>query len=249
MLRVETAAGIAAPGGDAYERLGALYDAWCESVDEDIAFYLATCAGVDGPIVELGVGSGRIAVPLCRAGHRVRGLDASPAMLERARERAREAGVEHLLELTLGDLRTPPPLGPAARVLAPFRPFLHLRGDAERVATLRAARDLLTAEGRLVFDVFEPTAADIRKTHDRFIEREPGIYERARWDAATRRIELAVSARGRVVTMDLEWLSADEWRALCEEAGLRVVAGYNGWDGAPLDGLPGDHVFVCERVA
>ena len=57
-----------------------------------------------------------------------------------------------------------------------------------------------------------------------------------------------MSARGRVVTMDLEWRSADEWRALCEEAGLRVVAGYSGWSGAPLDGLPGDHVFVCERA-
>src|SRR5262249_25366111 len=157
----------AAPGGEAYERLGTLYDVWCESVDEDIAFYVAACADADGPIVELGVGSGRIAVPLCCAGHTVRGLDASPAMLARPRERAESLAGEHLLELTLGDLRTPPPLGPAARVLAPFRPFLHLQGDGERLATLRAARDLLAPGGRLVFDVFEPTAADIRKTHDR----------------------------------------------------------------------------------
>src|SRR4051812_11192775 len=112
MSGMDEAGCVAAPGGEAYERLGTLYDAWCESVDEDIAFYLAACAGADGPIVELGVGSGRIAVPLCRAGPPVRGLDASPAMLARGRARAESFGVEARLELTLGDLRTPPPLGP-----------------------------------------------------------------------------------------------------------------------------------------
>jgi SAM-dependent methyltransferase len=237
---------VVASGAEAYERLGALYDEWCESVDEDIDFYLAACADADGLVVELGVGSGRIAVPLCQAGHRVLGLDASPAMLEQARARADAESVSERLELRLGDFRDPPPLPPAVRVLAPFRPFLHLRGDAERVRTLERAGALLAPGGRLIFDVFEPTAADIRHTHDRFLEREPGIWERARWNAHERTIELAVRARGRTVEMRLEWLSADEWRALCEQAGLRVVAAYSGFEGDRLSGLPGDHVFVCE---
>jgi SAM-dependent methyltransferase len=239
----------AAAGGDAYEALGPLYDVWCESVVEDLDFYVEACAGADGPIVELGCGSGRVAVPLALAGHRVRGLDASPAMLALARSRAEQAGVSELVELSLGDLVAPPrSLGPAARVLVPFRPYLHLVGDGERLRALRGARDLLAPGGQLVFDVFEPTAADIRKTHDRWIEREAGIWERARWNAAERVIELAVRTRGRVVEMRLEWRSSDEWRALCSAAGLRVVAAYRGFDGAPLDGLPGDHVFVCERA-
>lgn len=244
-----SASELAAAGGDAYEALGALYDVWCESVVEDIDFYLDACAGVEGPIVELGCGSGRIAVPLALAGHQVRGLDASPAMLALARSRAEDAGVSERIELSLGDLIEPPSaLGHAERVLVPFRPYLHLVGDEERLRALRGARDLLTEGGRLVFDVFEPTAADVRKTHDRWIEREAGIWERARWNAAERTIELAVRARGRIVEMRLEWRSSDEWRALCAEAGLRVVAAYRGFEGAPLDGLPGDHVFVCERA-
>ena len=89
-----------APGGDAYEALGSLYDVWCESVVEDLDFYLEACAGSDGPIVELGVGSGRVAVPLALAGHRVRGLDASPAMLALARTRAEEAGVSERITST-----------------------------------------------------------------------------------------------------------------------------------------------------
>jgi len=55
---------LAAAGGDAYEALGALYDVWCESVVEDIDFYVDACAGVESPVVELGCGSGRIGVPL-----------------------------------------------------------------------------------------------------------------------------------------------------------------------------------------
>jgi len=244
-----TASELAAPGGDAYERLGSLYDVWCESVVEDLDFYVGVCDGVEGPIVELGCGSGRIAVPLAQAGHHVRGLDASPAMLALARSRAEGAGVSERITLTLGDLSDPPgELGPAPRVLVPFRPYLHLAGDGERLRALRAARDLLAPDGQLVFDVFEPTAADVRKTHDRWIEREEGIWERARWNAAERTIELAVRHRGRIVEMRLEWRSADEWRALCAAAGLRVVAAYRGFDGVPLEGLPGDHVFVCEPI-
>jgi SAM-dependent methyltransferase len=240
---------LAAPGGDAYERLGSMYDVWCESVVEDLDFYVDVCDGVEGPIVELGVGSGRVAVPLALAGHEVRGLDASPAMLALARERAEREGVSELVTLVLGDLADPPPsLGPAERVLVPFRPYLHLVGDAARLQALRGAHSLLADTGQLVFDVFEPTAADIRKTHDRWLEREDGIFERARWNAAERTIELAVRARGKTVEMRLEWRSSDEWRALCAAAGLRVVAGYRGFERAPLDGLPGDHVFVCERA-
>jgi SAM-dependent methyltransferase len=244
-----TVSELAAPGGDAYERLGSLYDVWCESVVEDLEFYVGVCAGVEGPIVELGCGSGRIAVPLALAGHDVRGLDASPAMLALARARAESAGVSERIMLSLGDLTDPPrSLGPAPRVLVPFRPYLHLVGDAERLRALRGARELLTPDGQLVFDVFEPTAADVRKTHDRWIEREEGIWERARWNAAERTIELAVRHRGKIVEMRLEWRSADEWRALCAAAGLRVVRAYRGFEGAPLDGLPGDHVFVCEPI-
>ena len=87
-----------------------------------------------GPVIELGAGSGRIAVELARHGHRVIALDAAPAMLAQAERRARGYGVEALLETVVGDLRDPPPLPPSDRVIAPFRTFMHLSGDEERRA-------------------------------------------------------------------------------------------------------------------
>ena len=210
-----------------------------------MAFYVLACEGATGPVIELGAGSGRIAVELARHGHRVIALDAAPAMLAQAERRARRYDVGELLETVVGDLREPPPLPESDRVLAPFRTFMHLSGDAERLRALRAAASLLTGDGQFVFDVFEPSAADIRATHDRWIARREGISEHPLWDAGERRLELDIRLPGRVVSMTLEWRSAAEWRALCAEAGLTVRAAESGFEGEPLtepDGRPGLHL-------
>jgi SAM-dependent methyltransferase len=227
--------------------LGALYDRWCAGVDHDIAFYVLACEGADGPIVELGAGSGRIAVELARHGHRVIALDAAPAMLAEAELRARRYGVEQLLETVVGDLREPTGLPPSDRVIAPFRTFMHLTGDDERRRALAAAGALLAPGGRFIFDVFEPTAADIRATHDRWIARREDISEHPLWDAQARRLALTVRLPSRSIQMTLEWRSAEEWRALCAKAGLEVISAESGFDGEPLTHQKGDQVFVCER--
>ena len=133
-------------------------------------------------------------------------------------------------------------------MLAPFRTFMHLSGDEERLRALTAARSLLVEGGQFVFDVFEPSTADIRATHDRWIARSEGISEHPLWDAEERRLALDVRLPGRVVSMTLEWRSASEWRELCAAAGLKVLSAQAGFDGAPLTDQPGDHVFICERA-
>jgi SAM-dependent methyltransferase len=235
----------AVPGSEPYQRLGPLYYRWCAGVDHDIAFYLLACEGATGPIVELGAGSGRIAVELARHGHRVIALDAAPAMLAQAERRARRHDV--VLETVLGDLRDPPELPPSDRVIAPFRTFMHLNGDDERRRALSAAAGLLADGGQFIFDVFEPSAADIRATHDRWIARREGISERPMWDAEERRLRLEVRLPGRIVPMTLEWRNAGEWRELCREAGLDVLAAYSGFDGVDLIDQSGDQIYVCTR--
>jgi SAM-dependent methyltransferase len=229
--------------------LGPLYDRWCAGVDHDIAFYVLACEDAAGPIIELGAGSGRIAVELARHGHRVIALDAAPAMLAQLLRRARRHGVEGQLETVLGDLREPPTLPRSDRVLAPFRTFMHLSGDDERLRALSAAAGLLVDGGQFMFDVFEPSLADIRATHDRWIARREGISERPLWDAGERRLELDVRLPGRVVTMTLEWRSAAEWRELCAEAGLIVLSAQSGFDGEPLQHQTGDQVYICTRAS
>jgi SAM-dependent methyltransferase len=228
--------------------LGPLYDRWCAGVDHDIAFYVLACEDAAGPVIELGAGSGRIAVELARHGHRVVALDAAPAMLAQLLRRARRHGVDEQVETVLGDLREPPALPQSDRVLAPFRTFMHLAGDDERRRALSAAASLLVDGGQFMFDVFEPSTADIRATHDRWIARREGISERPLWDVGERRLELDVRLPGRVVTMTLEWRSAPEWRGLCAEAGLEVLSAQSGFDGEPLDQQKGDQVYICTRA-
>ena len=124
------------------------------------------------------------------------GVDSSAGMLEVCRRHARAAGVEELLDLRLGDLAAPPVSERVRLVTCPFRAYLHLPDEESRVERVRAARELLVPGGRLIFDVFAPRRDDIEETHGRWIEREPGIFERADWDEETRTL-VAVGARRR----------------------------------------------------
>src|ERR671938_981269 len=183
----------AVPAGDSpYDAIARLYDPWSRSVVEDVGFYVEEAVAAGGPVVELGVGTGRIAVPVAEAGVRVIGVDSSAAMLEVCAERAAAAGVAARLDLRLGDLRDPPVSERVSLVTCPFRAYLHLRSDDERREALRRAHDLLVPGGRLVFDVFTPGADDIAETHDRWLEREPGIFEHAVWDEEARTLTLTV---------------------------------------------------------
>jgi SAM-dependent methyltransferase len=204
----------------AYDSIAGVYDAWSRSVTEDVAFYVEEATRAGGPVVELGVGTGRIAVPTARTGIAVIGVDSSAGMLEVCRRRAAEEGVAELLDLRLGDLADPPVTERVPLVTCPFRSYLHLQDDGARLAALRAARGLIVPGGRLVFDVFSPSRRDVADTHARWLEREPGIWERAEWDTRRRTLTLTVRAKAGETVLRLAWAPPSTWRALLERAGF-----------------------------
>jgi ubiquinone/menaquinone biosynthesis C-methylase UbiE len=216
-----------------YDAIAELYDPWSRSVTEDVDFYVGEALRAGGTVVELGVGTGRIAVPTAQRGVRVIGVDSSSGMLDVCRRRAVEAGVAELLDLRLGDLARPPVREHVRLVTAPFRSFLHLGTKAQRARALRSARRLLVPGGRLVFDVFAPSREDVEQTHDRWLEREPGIWERARWDLERRVLTLSVRGDAGATTMELAWISPAEWRVHLEAAGFEVLACYGWFDKRP----------------
>jgi SAM-dependent methyltransferase len=216
-----------------YDAISRLYDPWSRSVTEDVDFYVDLARESGGPVLELGVGTGRIAVPTATTGVRVIGVDSSPGMLDVCRERAELAGVADLVDARLGDFRHPPVDETVALVTCPFRSLLHLHADEERLAVFGAARRLLRPGGRLAFDVFEPDEDDMEHTHRRWLEREPGIWERAEWDRRARTLTLSVRGLDGAATMVLAWLSPPEWRALLERAGFEVEALFGWFDRRP----------------
>ena len=219
-----------------YDPIARLYDPWSRGVVEDISFYVDEALAAGSPVVELGVGTGRIAIPTAAAGIDVIGVDASAGMLEVCAEQARRAGVAERLDLRLGDLRRPPVDERVLLVTGPCRAFRHLASDDERLEALGAVRTLLRPGGRLVFDVFTPSQEDVDATHGRWIEREPGIDERADWDLERQTLTLSVRDAASESTMTLWWLEPARWNALLAEAGFEVDACYGWFDRTPYDG-------------
>src|SRR5262249_30128718 len=219
-----------------YDPIAQLYDPWSASVVEDVSFYVDEALAAGREVVELGVGTGRIAIPTAMAGAHVIGVDSSAEMLAVCAQRAREAGVDARLDLRLGDLLRPPGARRVPLLPCPFPAYLHLRDDAGRIAALDAARDLLRPGGRLVFDVFVPSREDIEDTHGRWIEREPGIDERADWDLDLQTLTLSVRGPQGESTMTLWWLEPARWHSLLADAGFAVLAGYGWVDPRPVPG-------------
>ncbi len=241
-----TKAQVASPSP--YDAIAELFDPWSRSVTEDVPFYVAEARKSGGPVVELGVGTGRIAVPTAAAGIGVIGIDSSSAMLDVCRRRAEAAGVARLVELRLGDISDPPVTERVPLITCPFRSYLHLQDEAARLRALRAARELLVPEGKLIFDVFSPSRDDIEETHGRWLEREPGIFERADWDSKARTLTLSVRGPGGESTMRLAWISAREWREALAAAGFVVERVYGWFDYRPYRRQE-DMVFVARRGA
>lgn len=229
-----------------YDVISGLYDPWSVSVTEDVEYYVEEALASGGPVVELAVGTGRIAVPIARAGVPVIGVDESEGMLAVARAFAQREGVAESVDLRVGDMREPPVAERVPLVIVPFRSLLHLADEREKLRALEAAAALLEPGGRLVFDVFAPSAEDIAETDGRWLEREPGIFERADWDETARTLTLSVRRGDEAASFTLHWLEQEEWRGLIAAAGLEVSDLHGWFDRRPFTGGE-DMIWHCRR--
>lgn len=157
---------VSTTGGDEYSFIAKFYDDVVPYRErQDVAFFVDMARQAGGPVLEVGCGTGRILIPTARAGCEITGLDSSPAMLSRCREKlAREPeGVRSKVTLVEGDMRRfhlEPEPGREAKfglVTIPFRPFQHLLTVNDQLACLASIHRHLAPGGRLVLDLFNPS--------------------------------------------------------------------------------------------
>jgi len=223
------------------EEFALQYDEWSAPMTADIPFYVGLAREADGPIVELAVGNGRVAIPVVReTGRTVVGIDLSPAMLELARHNASEAGVE--LDLRLGDMRELTLDQPAALVYCPFRALLHLPTWADRRRTFERVAASLVPGGRFAWNAF---AFD----HNIAVQLDGSTSDTPRrhslhYDVADNRVDIVLESGA---TSSIWWATKNEWLGLIDVAGLELEALYGGFAGEPLGPDKREYVFVARR--
>jgi SAM-dependent methyltransferase len=224
--------------------LARLYDLDLVADPGDLDLYLALAARAGGPVLELGVGTGRLAVPLAAAGYAVTGVDLDPAMLARAEARgAATPGARGRLRLVEADMRDVrlPDAGEYRLAFIALNSLLVLEDRASQAAAVRTMAAHLAPGGIAVVDVWLPDAEDLARFDGRLsleyprTDPETGLLvtkvASAIHDAATATIRLTVVyEEGRQGEPPARWLredrlrlvSADELRRSAEDAGLEV---------------------------
>ncbi len=231
---------------DPYAGFAAIYETWSASMTEDVAFYVdlarAALAQETGPIVELAVGTGRVAIPVAAAtGRRVIGIDRSPAMLAIARERADAAGVQ--LDLREADMRDFELEEPAALISCPARSLLHLPTWAHRRRVFERVAASLRPGGRFAWNAFafDPQVA---VQLDGKWHTETGVPHRIDYFPADNRLTVRLEDDSEIT---LWWIARSEWEGLIDVAGLEVEALYGWFDRRPFDDSSSEFVYVARK--
>ena len=260
-------------GDDEYTRIADLYDHVTLYRDRpDVDFYVDAAVDVGGPVLEVGSGTGRVLVPTARAGIDIVGLDLSSAMLAVCRQRLSEEpeSVQRRVTLVHSDMRHFDLGSTFALATIPFRPFQHLLNVDDQLACLASIHRHLRTNGRLVFDLFNPSldalvnipigqeagtepefvAPDGRRVTrcfkivaaDRFsqINDIELIYDVVHPDGGKQRLVHAFRMR---------YLFRYEVEHLLVRAGFAVEHLYAGWDRSAFGSTyPGELIFVARKA-
>lgn len=210
--------------------------------DADTPFYVEMARESGGPVLEMGCGTGRVLLPVARAGIRIHGVDLSADMLEQfGRKLAGEpAEVRERVSFSEGDIRTVDAGGKFALVSAPFRVVQVLLTREDQRAWLRNVRRHLRPGGALCFDVFQPNfkylaeprgpAVDVDRT-DPATGRRTRRFSRTvphnEWQTITVEfqwvIEDASGTSETGGTIELRWFTRCELESLLELEGFQIT--------------------------
>jgi len=147
---------------DAFARF---YDADYGAVDDDLTFYRELAQRAGGPVLEVMCGSGRLLLPLARAGLRLAGVDVSGSMLSLARHRLAAANLSERVQLLEADIRERAPRGPFGLAIVAINSFMHLANTGDQLRALEHIHAALGPGGLLAIDLFNPDARALAEHH------------------------------------------------------------------------------------
>jgi len=247
-------------------RIARFFDAEYADYMDDLPALQAYAQRTDGPLLELGCGTGRLVIPLARAGYAITGVDLSPAMLAIAHEKRAAANLTERVTLIEGDYAAAALGGPYRFAFCVMNTFLHLLTIEEQVAALRHWRQHLAPRGLLLLDLFHPDHRQLAELDGRLVwdktwndpasgatvmkfvacTGDPArqilhvtmIYDEITPDGALRRT---------VGPYDIRYMGRFEAELLLERAGYVLETVYGGWDLSPFEGNCDRLILVARR--
>ena len=213
------------------------HDVECGAYDGDLGLWRELADGNGGPILDLGCGTGRVAIELARRGHRVHGLDLDPDLVAALNERGEAQGLP--AKATVGDGREFDLSEEFAMVMAPMQFVQVLSGEADRLACLRCARRHLRSGGRVAVAIMDGMPEELTEAVAPHLpdtrEVDGWVYSSLPLDAqlddagtiVVRRLRQTVSPAGELTDeleeIPLRLLESETVEAEAREAGLEPV--------------------------
>jgi SAM-dependent methyltransferase len=236
----------------------------------DVAFFVQTAREAQGPVLEVGCGTGRILLPCARAGVQITGLDVSLPMLDvlRGNLTREPRQVQGRVRIVEGDMREFDLRERFALVMLPFRSFQHLLTQDDQRAALRRLRAHVSNGGRFILDLFNPSIPflgderwgihpvrepEFTMPDGRAVRRSYRIVERDFFNQV-QHVEFLIDVthpdgreEHREERFALRYLFRYEAQYLLESEGFEIEALYGDYDKSPYgQNYPGDLIFVAK---
>lgn len=254
-----------------YDAFADIYEVWTETAPvagPNLHFYVEEYLHSPEPVVELGIGNGRIAIEAALQGKPLVGVDSSAEMLRLCRERAHMAGVTDRLTLIQGDFRDFELPEPAQLIAIPFHTIGHLLTLEDKEAGLRHIHSQLAPGGRLIFDtfVFNPEYASTRNNvatlRAEYVDPLTGqdvlLWVTSRYHFKTQTMRIVtwtdeLDDEGNVTHrkyrfLSFSWIQPEQVRALLQRVGYQVEALYGDFARNASTESSAEQIWVARRV-
>ncbi|NQZ44412.1 MAG: class I SAM-dependent methyltransferase [Flavobacteriaceae bacterium] len=214
----------------------------------------------DAAILELCCGTGRLTLPLAQKGHQIDGVDFTPSMLEKAKNKASEADIS--IRFIEGDIRTLELKKQYDLVFIPFNSIHHMYTNADLFKALATVAKHLKPKGRFIFDCFNPDLGLLVNGQNQPYEiskyttddgRAVRIEEHMMYDSTTQvnriKWEFYINdSFDSTQQLDMRLFFPQELDAYLQWNGFQITQKFGGFDEQPFGARSQKQVYVC-RIA
>jgi len=232
------------------ERVAGVYDDWYSTVDTHAIDFLGALAG-EGRALELGIGTGRVALPLAAKNVNVSGIDAAQSMIDRLKAKPGSESID----VRLGSFADVSIDGEFDLVYVVFNTFFALGSQAEQVRCFRNVASHLSTKGCFVIEAFVPnlsrfTGGQVNwatKVTEDVVELDLGLHDAAEQKVTSQKVVIT-DGNVRLYPIQIRYAWPSEIDLMAQLAGLRLRERWSNWQKEPFDSGSGKHISVYERA-